>query len=374
MKLLAIYRKEMIDTLRDHRSLVSSLMYVLLGPLAVVFTVNVLAAASRPSALQTVAVCNGAAPALVEYLQTTGCRSPRMRAVCLDVPPDYERRLAAGQTARIGIRADLSRAAATVAKLETEIGRYSRTLATQRVLARGLAPSVIGPITVDRRNLNPVSARAEVIARLLIIFFIMTPFFVSVAAAADSTAGERERRSLEPLLAFPVGAGQIVLGKWLAAATLGVLGTAICVFGGLALMQRSALPELGLRLETGFGAGLAALAMLVPLCLLVAAVQIAVGLLAKNFKDAQSYLMLLGFVPAVAGFVLSGERLAAASVWPLAWELNALGAPLLGAPAGATPFAWIAALELLAGRTRALARRVSPAQRADSRAGLARSP
>ena len=202
---------------------------------------------------------------------------------------------------------------------------------------------------MDRWNLNPVSARAEVIARLLIIFFIMTPFFVSVAAAADSTAGERERRSLEPLLAFPVGAGQIVLGKWLAAATLGVLGTAICVFGGLALMQRSALPELGLRLETGFGAGLAALAMLVPLCLLVAAVQIGVGLLAKNFKDAQSYLMLLGFVPAVAGFVLSGERLAAASVWPLAWELNALGAPLLGAPAGATPFAWIAAVELLAG-------------------------
>ena len=349
MKLLAIYRKEMIDTLRDRRSLVSSLMYVLLGPLAVVFTVNVLAAASRPSALQTVAVCNGAAPALVEYLQTTGLSFGADAAVCLDVPPDYERRLAAGQTTRIGIRADLSRAAATVAKLETEIGRYSRTLATQRVLARGLAPSVIGPITVDRRNLNPVSARAEVIARLLIIFFIMTPFFVSVAAAADSTAGERERRSLEPLLAFPVGAGQIVLGKWLAAATLGVLGTAICVFGGLALMQGSALPELGLRLETGFGAGLAALAMLVPLCLLVAAVQIGVGLLAKNFKDAQSYLMLLGFVPAVAGFVLSGERLAAASGWPLAWELNALGAPLLGAPAGTTPFAWIAAVELLAG-------------------------
>jgi hypothetical protein len=87
----------------------------------------------------------------------------------------------------------------------------------------------------------------------------------------------------------------------------------------------------------------------VPLCLLVAAVQIGVGLLAKNFKDAQSYLMLLGFVPAVAGFVLNGERLAAASGWPLAWELNALGTPLLGAPAGATPFAWIAAVELLAG-------------------------
>ena len=97
-----------------------------LGPLAVVFTVNVLAAAARPSALQTVAVCNGAAPALVEYLQTTGLTFAADAAVCLDVPPDYERRLAAGQSVRIAIRADMSSAAATVTKLETEIGRYSR--------------------------------------------------------------------------------------------------------------------------------------------------------------------------------------------------------------------------------------------------------
>ena len=78
--------------------------------------------------------------------------------------------------------------------------------------------------------------------------------------------------------------------------------------------------------------------MLLPLTLLVSAVQITIGLLATSFKDAQSYLTLFAFVPAVAGFVLSGERLAAASGWPMGFELNALAGPLLGA-AALPPFA-----------------------------------
>jgi sodium transport system permease protein len=120
------------------------------------------------------------------------------------------------------------------------------------------------------------------------------------------------------------------------------------VFGGLALMDRSALPELGLRLESDLARGGAALLMLVPLCLLVAAIQIAIGFWAKSFKDAQSYLMMLGFVPAISGFVLTGERLVTARQWPMGWELAALAEPLLGANAEAPPFAQIFALELVA--------------------------
>ncbi len=86
--------------------------------------------------------------------------------------------------------------------------------------------------------------------------------------------------------------------------------------------------------------------------------QIAIGLLATSFKDAQSYLTLFAFVPAVAGFVLSGERLAAASGWPLGFELNALAVPLLGSTASATPFGMVARGRDRGRRARALARRV----------------
>jgi len=348
MRLWTVYAKEMTETLRDRRSLFSALSYSLLGPLAVVFTVNVLAAATRPGALEPVAVCSGEARELVAHLTAAGFTLSPDAAICLHISHDYSTRVAEGGTANVRVLADLTASGTTVDKLQSEIQRYARTLAMQRALARGVAPAVLVPIAVDVQNTSSVSRRAEVIARLLIVFFLVTPFFVGVAAAADATAGERERRSLEPLLCYPLRRSSLVLGKWLAVATVGAAGTAICVIAGLMLMQRSALPELGVRLETGLEAAVTVTALLLPLTMLVAAVQVAIGLLAASYKDAQSYLTLLAFVPAIAGFVLSGERLAAASAFPIGFELAALAAPLLGSVTALPPFAAVAAAELAA--------------------------
>lgn len=346
LKVLAVYRKELLETLRDRRSLVAALSYSLLGPLAVMFAVNVLAAAARPTALEPVAVCSGSAPDVVAYLTAAGLTFAPEASVCLHVPDDYAERIGDGGTATVRVVADLVARGATVDKVRTELQRYSRQLSQQRALARGLATAVLVPIAVDVHSTNGVSRQADVVARLLIVFFLVTPFVVGVAAAADSTAGERERRSLEPLLTYPVERRTFVLGKWLSIATLSTGGTALCVIAGLALMQRSALPELGLRLETGAAAAVWVIALLLPLTLLAAAVQVAIGFVATSFKDAQSYLTLLAFVPAVAGFVLSGERLAAASGWPIGFELNALTVPLLGSTAAVPPFAPVVAIEL----------------------------
>jgi sodium transport system permease protein len=348
MNILTVYLKEMIETVRDRRSLFAALSYSLFGPLAVVFTVNVLAAATRTTALDPVAVCSGSAPELVAHLTAAGLTFAPEADICLHVADDYAVRLADGATANVRVLADLTATAATVDKLRGEIQRYSRMLAQQRALARGLAPAVIMPLTVDVQSTNAVSRQTNVIARLLIVFFLVTPFFVGVAAAADSTAGERERRSLETLLSYPLARSSLVLGKWLSVATLGVAGTWFCVVAGLLLMQRSALPELGVRLETDLATALTVTALLVPLTLLVAAVQVAIGLLATSFKDAQSYLTLFAFVPAVAGFVLTGERLAAANAWPVAFELDALAVPLLGSTASMPSFAAAAFVELAA--------------------------
>lgn len=347
MKALTIFLKELTDLLRDRRSLFSGLAYVLFGPVAVMFAVDMLAAQTRDAALVPVALCGkGEAPGLVAHLTAAGLTFDAAGKVCLDIPGDFSARLEAGRTVRVGILADLTGAGVTVRKLERALHAYSSTLSGQRLMARGVAPSVASPIDIDTQSTNAVSRQADVVARILIIFFVSAPFFVCLAAAADMTAGERERRALEPLLAHPVGAFSIIFGKWLATSVIGVAGTGACVTGGLALLDLSALPELGVRLETSLDTGFQVLLMLTPLALLVAAAQLAVGLWSKNFKDAQSYLTLMSFVPLIAGFVISGERLAQAGIWPLAWELNALAVPLLGSSTTVGPFAQLAAVEI----------------------------
>ena len=123
MSILTVYLKEMSETLRDRRSLFAALSYSLLGPLAVVFTVNVLAAAGRPTALERVAVCSGAAPELVAHLTATGLTFSDEADICLHVPDDYAARLADGATANVRVLADLTANAATVDKLRSEIQR-----------------------------------------------------------------------------------------------------------------------------------------------------------------------------------------------------------------------------------------------------------
>jgi sodium transport system permease protein len=346
MNALTIFLKEFVDLLRDRRALLSGLAYVAFGPLAVLLTVSTLAGQTREASYAPIKFCGAESALLAEQLTHAGLTIAPKASICINVPADFEARLAEGMGVRVHVRGDLTAQASTIRKVESTLTRFSSTLAGQRLLARGIAPSVISPLMIDTQTTNSFSRQADIIARVLIILFVMAPFFVAVAAAADMTAGERERRSLEPLLVHPVGAFSIVVGKWLAAALLGVLGTAACVVGGLVLLQYSALAELGIRLETGLEAGLTVTLYLVPLTLLVTALQIAVGLWSKNFKDAQSYLMLMSFAPAVVGFVMTGERLAQAGYRPLAWELAALSGPLLKSTTPTAPFATVAALEL----------------------------
>lgn len=346
MNALTIFLKEFVDLIRDRRALFSGLAYVAFGPLAVLLTVSTLAGQTRDTQYASIKFCGFQSVLLAEQLTAAGLAFDPDAKICVNVPADFEAKLNEGKAVRVHVRGDLTAQATTVRKVESTLSRFSTTLSGQRLLARGISPSVTGPLIVDTQSTNSYSRQADVIARVLIILFVMAPFFVSVAAAADMTAGERERHSLEPLLVHPVGAFSIVVGKWLAAALLGVIGTAACVIGGLVLLNYSALAELGIRLETSFETALAVTLYLTPLTLLTGALQIAIGLWSKNFKDAQSYLMLMSFAPAIMGFMLTGERLAQAGMWPLAWELNALAVPLLHSTTPMAPFAAVAALEL----------------------------
>jgi sodium transport system permease protein len=119
----------------------------------------------------------------------------------------------------------------------------------------------------------------------------------------DSTAGERERRSLETLLAQPASPFDVVAGKWLAASLLSVAGLILELGAGHIILRSMALEEAGLSWRLGTGTFLLILLTSVPLCMFAAAIQIAVAINSKTFKEAQttvSFLLLLPLVPVFA--------------------------------------------------------------------------
>lgn len=349
MRIVAVLVKELVESLRDRRALLAAFAFALIGPLLIVQMINVTAAAGREEALEPLRLCGaGEAPDLVAHLEAAGLAFAADGRICLDLPVDYAERLTGGETAAVRVRADLTTAGPTASRLERELGAYSRLLAAKRLMSRGVAPGVALPLRVEMQSTNRVSRTAAMLGNAFILYLAFAPFIIGFAMAADLSAGERERRSLEPLLTHPVGAAQLVAGKFAALATVTLAGTALCVAASLWLVERSAMAELGLRVETGVSIALAVFLLLAPLCMLVAAIQLVLGFYSKTAKEAQQVSMLVSLLPLLLGMALMMRPGGETGPWPLVWEIRALAGPLLGSTSALAPFAAVAALELAA--------------------------
>jgi sodium transport system permease protein len=126
-----------------------------------------------------------------------------------------------------------------------------------------------------------------------------------MSAAVDSTAGERERRSLEVLMAQPAHAWELVTGKWLAASMLAVVGVTLNLLLAHAILKWLPLEEIGLSWSMGWGEILLVCLATVPLSMFAGALYIALAMNAKSFKEAQTMLSFVMLVPLLPGFAVS---------------------------------------------------------------------
>lgn len=346
MRSIAILRKELIDSLRDRKAIATGMMFGLMGPVVIFYIVSIMAVSLRADTDVSVALCHPAnAPMLVEHLAGAGIRIARDAKACLDIPDRFEERIAQGEPVRVGILADLAHTDPAVTAVEREIHTFANTLGAERLIARGVAPTVTSPVTVDMQSTNPVSRLAQTFGAMVVIFFVVTPFMVGAGLAADLTAGERERRTLESLMATPARAFEIVFGKFLAVSAFNIAGTSLCIALGTFILAYSALPELGVGLNTGAVTILHVIAWLLPLSFFVSAIELAVGFWSKSFKDAQNVLMMLIFVPIAIGYASLNHK-GATSPWPILWEVSAIGQPLFGSTTPVAPFIVVVAIEL----------------------------
>jgi sodium transport system permease protein len=218
------------------------------------------------------------------------------------------------------------RSQAGAARIERVLEGYARERATILLALRGVSAQVLSPFDVESRDLANAEARSTRITGMLPFFVMMAVLYGALAAALDTTAGERERGSLEPLLMTPAERWTLVAGKWAAVATVAMMIAVLSCFSflpGQWLLRSDTLAALfrfGPREATLF------LAVLLPFAAAISAVLMAVAIRSRSFKEAQAsstvVVLAVSLLPLVSVFNLGAE--APWHVWVPALAQNVL--------------------------------------------------
>ncbi len=320
---VTVFLKEVRENLRDRRTLISAFLTgPLLGPILFVMLLNVTLSRELDKAEQPLPVpVIGAeyAPNLLAALKAGGVvpgapvADPGLAVrkqdadVVLRIAADYGKAWRRGQPVQVELFYDSSQrdAGTAVQRVTQLVESYARQQGAMRLVARGMSPSTAWPLQVARRDQATPQSRAVLLFAMLPYFFVITIFMGGMYLAIDLTAGERERQSLEPLFANPVARWKILAGKL----------AAICVFSSTSLLitlvafalvgRFIPAAKLGMELDLGVHFAANVLLLMLPLVLLLAALQSMVAAFAKSYREAQTYLSLLMLVPLIPSLVLA---------------------------------------------------------------------
>jgi sodium transport system permease protein len=196
------------------------------------------------------------------------------------------------------------RAASAVPSLQRLLMGFNQERATLSLALRGVSTELLQAVSIDERDLASIQARATRITAIIPMFIIMAVLYGALTAALDSTAGERERGSLEPLLMNPVQHLALVIGKWCAVATLGMAVALIASLSFVPAQWFLRSDSLQAMFQFGMPEVLAFLLLQLPLAAGLGAVLMAMAIRSKTFKEAQAgsglVITLVGLTPMVS--------------------------------------------------------------------------
>ena len=347
-----VLRKELLDALRDRRTLLVILLSsVAIGPLVLVLLSTLVAdLEERAEAREIVVVGIGHAPTLRNYLERQTYRirpapadheqllqSKRLGEPVLVIGEGFEAALATGEVPRVQLVSSSAnpRAATGAARVARLLQGFSQEQALLRLAWRGVAPASLQAIEVDEVDLASPAARAAQWTTLVPFFVLMAVLYGALHAALDTTAGERERGSLEPLLMNPVPPLALVLGKWAAVAAVAMLIALLSCASFLPGQWLLRSEMLAAMFRFGLREGAMFLALLLPLAGALAALLMAIAIRCRSVKEAQANAtaLVLGvsLLPLLTLFGRGGE--APWYLWvPVLAQTTLMGRVLKGEP------------------------------------------
>ncbi|WP_374430704.1 ABC transporter permease [Ideonella dechloratans] len=324
-----VFRKELVDALRDRRTLMTVLLSaVAMGPLVLMLISTLVARVEKQAEAREVVVQGMAqAPTLRNYLerQTYTVREApadyeqqlaqsRLGDPVVVVPKDFEADLRRGEVPTVEVVSSSSnqRADSGQQRILNLLQGFNREQAALRLLVRGVSPALLQAVDVQPRDLGSPAARAMRLTGMLPFFVLMAVLYGALNAALDTTAGERERGSLEPLLTTPATRVGLVVGKWGAVAAVAML---IALLSSLSFLSGQWLlrsETLAANFQYGWPEALSFLAVLLPLAASLSALLMAIAIRSKTFKEAQAgaSVLLLGvsLLPMMSMIDQGGER------------------------------------------------------------------
>ena len=336
---MIVFLKEVRENLRDRRTVINTLVTgPLMAPLLFVLLINTLVTreldkAEKPLPLPVIGAEH--APNLIAALKQQNVeikagpadaeRAVREQDVdvVLRIPADFATSWDKGEPAQVEIVYDESQrdAGGPVARLRGMLEHYAQRTGSLRLLARGLSPSIMQPMTIAERDQSTPQSRSGSLFAMLPYFFILGGFIGGMALAIDTTAGERERQSLEPLLANPVPRWQILAGKLGATTAFAITTVLLSILAFAVVGQFMPTEKIGMTLNIGLRFVACTIWVMLPLTALLATLQTLVAAFAKSYREAQTYVSLLMFVPVIPTLLLT--------VMPIKAQLWMYAVPLM---------------------------------------------
>lgn len=322
-----VFAKEVVDNFHDRRTVLWALLF---GPLFGPALFALMASLVVDRAIESVAEplelpVAGAehAPNLVAFLEQYGTRivaappDPERAVregthdVVLVIDDSYGARFSSGLPARVQLVIDQSdaHAGADVNRARRLLRAYNQLIGTLRLRARGIDNQVTTPLLIEDIDVSTPTGRSVLILGMMTYFILFSMLIGGMYLAIDATAGERERGSLEPLLTLPVAREELILGKIAATCFYMLISLVVTVALFSVLLSFVPLEALGMSANFSPGAALASVGIMLPFALVGAGLMTVVASFTHSYKEAQTWLSVVLFVPTLPILVAALQSL-----------------------------------------------------------------
>lgn len=322
MSLFVIMIKEIVDNLRDRQTVFYALLF---GPVLLPLLLGGSLVASFKQLtidfdqITTLSVVNAdKAPRLMEFLYSNNLDAVEAPTnvkqsvrygqilVALEIGDDYVTALRDGRPAPLTLHVNSADKDSTKAarRVTSILGVYERTLRQLRLQHRGIDPLIFDVVKVVENDVSSEGSNGQILASILPFLFIISMVMGGFYLAIDTTAGERERQSLEPLLSLPVSRTSVVMGKYCATACFVLLSSLLTALSIYTLFKLFPVEIMGGQVRFDGSTLIQAFFLASPLIPFISAMLIAVSTITRSTKEAQTYLGLLMVVPMAPFFIL----------------------------------------------------------------------